>query len=61
VPENLREGKYRIDFFYLERGKDSPERFSSADYIIKKKTIEALVKGIACIPLNKQCDRIRGE
>lgn len=61
VPEDLKEGRYRVDFSYLESGKNSPEQFFSANYILKKKTMESLKKGAACVPLNEQRDKIRGE
>jgi hypothetical protein len=60
-PENLKKGKYRINYYYFERGKDMPEIFYSANYNIREETIDSLKKGVAHVPLNEERDKIRGK
>ena len=60
-PENVKKGKYRIDFYYLERGKNIAEMFHTANYNIKQETIDSLKKGVAHVPLNEERDKIRAE
>ncbi|MFO7737600.1 MAG: hypothetical protein R6V46_03940 [Desulfatiglandaceae bacterium] len=60
-PEELKEGKYRIEFVFFERDKNEGTKFHSAEYALGQGIIDSLKAGKAWIPLNEKRDTIRSK